>query len=1540
MSLRRKTISAISVTMVSLIVILYGLARFILLDSFVRLEESDTRQHTQRALAALSDDVAQLDSAAGDWASWDDTYAFVENLNEDYIQANLTDSTFVTLRLNLMLFVNTAGQAVFSQGFDLRTEQQTPIAPDAITHILANASLMHHTDPDSAVSGVVTLPAGPMLITSHPILTSAHDGPIHGALIFGRYLNSAEIERLAGLTQLSISLERLEASDTQAVRSMLSNNTTIVVRPMDERTVAGYTLLTDVGGQPALILKVTAPRSIYAQGQISVSYFVLALVAVGFVFSAGATLFLDRLVLRRLGQLGASISRIRANGDLAARVPSTGQDEVAGLGQAINEMLTGLQRSAETLRESEQRFHWLFTTSPDAILLIDPHDPNVDRPIVDCNEAACQMNGFAREELIGQSIDMLNVAPATLEERRAYLDRLQREGVVHLETFHRHKDGHIFPIEVSTSIFTFEGHELVLGIDRDITERKRAEAALAQAEQRYRNLFEEAPVMYVITRNQAGVPFITDCNRLFLDRMGYARDEVLDRPLADFYAPASRARLLADGYQRALAGDILLEERELLTRNNRIIATLLQTRLELGAEGQANGTRAMYLDITERKQAEEALRDSERRERERAAELQTIMDAVPASIWIAHDQMCRVITGNHASYQLLRMSPDSNTSLTASEDQRPAHFKIGKDGIDLPPTELPIQITAATGVEIREFELDYVFDDGVVIHMLGNVKPLFDERGQPRGAVGAFIDITERRQAEEAIKEKQRRDQMILESVTVPMIISRISDSRVLYANQALTQVGHITLEELLGGRTVDFFINRDDRDRVAEILRRQGHVSDFETQLRRGDGVVHWVLLSSRIIHYQNETCALSSYIDISARKQMEEALRESETKLHSVIEQSWDGIAVTDEQGRIIEWNQRAEQITGLSRTEAIGQPIWDIQFRLAPDGQRTSTAHERLKATLLSLLETGQSPLLGKLLNAEVQLSDGTHRFIEQSVFTVKTDRGYILCGILRDVTERRQTEAQVARLAAIVDQSADAIVMTDMSAKITYVNRFFEQNTGYSAAEVLGQPVWSLDSGQPDQAVFKHMTETLRAGQIWTGRMISRRKDGSLFYEDAMTFSIKDALGRSTGFAAILRDVTERQQHEREMEAIAIIATALRAAPSRAEMMPVILHQMMSIMSLDSAALALKHAPTGELAIPLAVGDWSEWTGGRLSDDAGISSQVIKTRQPFVSLDAATDRRIDTRDQLGQVRSVMCVPLIEGGLAFGALWIGHRAPHGFVNHELRWLTAIADIAANALHRATVLETLELRVVERTRELTEANQKLQELDQMKDQFVSNVSHELRTPLTSIILQIELLQHGKPDRRDVYLGTLRRESDRLRKMIEDLLDLSRLDRGMTPIQPAPTDLNPLLGQLVADRAALAAERGLSLEFAPTPDLPPAMVDVSMLAQVISNLVTNALNYTSAGGHVMVTTARQLREDLGWVTFTVCDTGPGISAKDRPHLFERFYRGDVGRKASAPGTGLGLAICKEIVMKHGGQITVESEPGQGAVFTVWLKPE
>lgn len=253
----------------------------------------------------------------------------------------------------------------------------------------------------------------------------------------------------------------------------------------------------------------------------------------------------------------------------------------------------------------------------------------------------------------------------------------------------------------------------------------------------------------------------------------------------------------------------------------------------------------------------------------------------------------------------------------------------------------------------------------------------------------------------------------------------------------------------------------------------------------------------------------------------------------------------------------------------------------------------------------------------------------------------------------------------------------------------------------------------------------------------------------------------------------------------------------------------------------------------------------------------------------------------------------------------------------------------------------EDLERRVSERTRELEAANQHLTALTRIKDDFISNVSHELRTPITSIKLFHTLLE-SKPADSSKYMLHLKRETDRLAHIIEDLLMLSRLDRDRIVLSPSSVDLNELARQYVEDRAPLAESRGLSLACELTSPLPAVRADAGLVGQVLSIILTNALSYTPQGGRITIRTHAQHLNGQRWAGFSISDTGPGIPPHEQEQLFKRFWRGQISHALKTPGVGLGLSIAREIVERHQGRIEVESAglPGQGATFSVWLSAQ
>lgn len=303
------------------------------------------------------------------------------------------------------------------------------------------------------------------------------------------------------------------------------------------------------------------------------------------------------------------------------------------------------------------------------------------------------------------------------------------------------------------------------------------------------------------------------------------------------------------------------------------------------------------------------------------------------------------------------------------------------------------------------------------------------------------------------------------------------------------------------------------------------------------------------------------------------------------------------------------------------------------------------------------------------------------------------------------------------------------------------------------------------------------------------------------------------------------------------------------------------------------------------------------------------------------------------------SMVALPLRVGGEFLGALLIGYNQPHRFSAEEVAWAEQAADLIALALARARTHAELEQRVEERTRELQQAHADLLRLSRAKDEFVANISHELRTPLTALKLYHQLLAETPPEEHGEYLPALHHATERLGRLIEDLLTASRTGQAELRLEAAPLEVGQMVARLVDDFRPLAAQRGLTLGFEAAPTPYWVQGDHHLLEQALSALLANALNYTPASGWVKVSVQARHEEGHGWVGVSVSDNGPGIPPAELPHLFERFFRGSAGRESGLPGMGLGLANAQQIAHLHGGWLEVQSTgiSGEGATFTLWL---
>ncbi|GIV96672.1 MAG: hypothetical protein KatS3mg057_1329 [Herpetosiphonaceae bacterium] len=346
-TLRRRTIIIIGATLLGLLIALYILLRIFLLGSFMELEEQWVQTNVERGLGALRADLDALDQLAMDYAGWDDTYTFVFDRNEKYIESNLVDETFENTRVNLILISDASGRIVYSKAYDLQNQHAIPV-PDFFYRLGASDPLLNHDDPRSSSAGLLLLPEGPMLIAARPILTSEKQGPSRGTFMMGRFLNDVEVARLAETTQLSISLHALHGElepDLALAREKLLQQAGRFVLPLDRRSISGYALLDDVYGHPVLLLRVEMPREIYRQGQAALLYAMLAVLAAGLIFGIVILVLLETFILSRLGRLSADVNKIGVSSDLSTRVSVSGDDELGRLASAINETLDALERS-------------------------------------------------------------------------------------------------------------------------------------------------------------------------------------------------------------------------------------------------------------------------------------------------------------------------------------------------------------------------------------------------------------------------------------------------------------------------------------------------------------------------------------------------------------------------------------------------------------------------------------------------------------------------------------------------------------------------------------------------------------------------------------------------------------------------------------------------------------------------------------------------------------------------------------------------------------------------------------------------------------------------------------------------------------------------------------------------------------------------------------------------------------------------------------------------------------------------------------------
>ncbi|MCX5991077.1 MAG: diguanylate cyclase [Chloroflexi bacterium] len=412
MTLRRKAIIMICVVFAAALAITFAVSETILMKRFTVLEKQNTTQNTQRAVSALSNDFSSMSITFSKATADAKNFSMVMDENgEMHMKINITEPAFAVMGINYVIFVM-SGMPPAGIGYNLETHESIQLVsvPGLMEVLGGNSPISIPPQIDTtAVTGILVLPEDTLLVQSYPYAVESAMLPgssILGRLIFARFLDDAEVERLAAQTHLSLGLYRLDdpqmPDDFSAAKALLSDEVPVITQPLDKDTVAGYGLLMDIYGNPAMIIRADMNRDIYHQGQQTVYWLIVYLAAAFVMFALVVIILMNRVILSRLLGLSKGVDRVRDTGDLTERVAVKGEDELSRLGGAINGMLASLDKSQRELTEREAEKRALLNAIPDLMFRVGENGTILDARAAEGGNPAIQgisTDGKAYQEL-------------------------------------------------------------------------------------------------------------------------------------------------------------------------------------------------------------------------------------------------------------------------------------------------------------------------------------------------------------------------------------------------------------------------------------------------------------------------------------------------------------------------------------------------------------------------------------------------------------------------------------------------------------------------------------------------------------------------------------------------------------------------------------------------------------------------------------------------------------------------------------------------------------------------------------------------------------------------------------------------------------------------------------------------------------------------------------------------------------------------------------------------------------------------------------
>ncbi|MCT7990110.1 PAS domain S-box protein [Laspinema olomoucense] len=1200
--------------------------------------------------------------------------------------------------------------------------------------------------------------------------------------------------------------------------------------------------------------------------------------------------------------------------------------EVELLGELANDLAYGIvalrdraerQRAESALAKSEERYRRLVELSPEAIIV------HSGGKIDFINTAGAKLLGATTPEaLVGLPVlDFVHPDKRALVEEGIKQILTEHHAVPFIEQQFVRLDGTIVPVELAaTPIGEKNGILNLLTVARDLSDRKRIEAALRASEELHRITLTNISEAVFITDRNGALTYISPAVRFICD---YSVEEAQQW-----------------GHISHLLGDHLFEEDELgrLGEIHNLERTIVDKRgnsrtlLVSVKQVEIEGGTLLYTcrDITERKQAEEALRESEHRFR-------TIFEGAAIGMKIT-DLEGRFLQTNPAlqgmlGYTHAQLCDFSFDSITYAED--------------LPISRQLFHELVAGERDRYQLEKRYIHAQGHCVWVRLSVSSIRDTQNCWQFAIGLVEDITERKQAEEELRlyrnhleelvadrtaelqrinerlrtEISRREQAQQALIRVTQAVESTSDAvltiditgQAIYHNRAFLDLFECTVEELnqaggLPSLFADSTLGQEVFNQIhqgnswsSEVLMRGRTHRSFVLSLGGDHTLINtfsiWLRADAVTDEHNQRVGSICVLTDITDRKQTEAALRESEDQLRTLINAMPDAICFKDGRGAWLEANQAMLKLFELKDLNYQGKTDAEIAafnlFYRDAFLECDRSDEEAWKYGILSHKEEviptpDGSQVILDTLKVPLFHSDGSRK-------------GLVVIG--RDVTERKQVEEERLRLASIVESSDDAIIGKTLDGVILSWNTGAQRIYGYTAEEVKGRSISILILPDRQESELRLLEGIRQGSSIDHYETVHLKKEGSPIYVSLTISPIKDAAGRITGVSTIARDVTDLKRVEDSLERLR--------------------HQNELILNSAGEGICGMDIRGNTTFINPAA---TKMLGYLMGELLGAPLTMILGSN-FLPQEVA-----DPRDATAEgLAPPLYAAISDGSVHHGTAVFWRKDGTSF---PVEYITT------------PIQEQNEIKGAVLTfKDITER----QGVERMKDEFISVVSHELRTPLTSIRGSLGLLANGLlesyPEKAERMLQIAVSNTDRLVRLINDILDLERIQSGKVTMVEQFCNAADLTIQAADAMRTMADKAGVTICVNPIPV--QLWADPDRIFQVLTNLLSNALKFSPEGGKVWLSASLTsagspdfLNSQTPEVLFQIKDQGRGIPGDKLETIFERFQQVDASDSRKKGGTGLGLAICRSIVEHHGGQIWVESVVGEGSSFYFTLPVE